>query len=80
VISGEGSMNLTAKPVHPQLQKWIDNYVVVFDREPSAEEITAFEELHGLTNSIASEAAPADATGSRAGVCEPNLFAPPGDT
>jgi hypothetical protein len=45
------SPSLTTERVHPQLQQFLESYVRVYDREPPAEEIAAFEVRHGLTNS-----------------------------
>jgi hypothetical protein len=45
------SPSLTTERVHPQLQQFLESYVRVYDHEPPAEEIAAFEVRHGLTNS-----------------------------
>jgi hypothetical protein len=67
------SPSLTTERVHPQLQQFLESYVRVYDREPPAEEIAAFEVRHGLTNSLV---LPVPATGSRAAVSrEPTLSA-----
>jgi hypothetical protein len=47
------AQSLTARPVDPQTQQFLDSYVRVFGHEPSSQEIAEFEarqqSLRGLT-------------------------------